>query len=548
MRRRSAIPNTSEAREIANSVRKSSRHNRWRAEFKNAIFKPSTSSQVFEEDLKKFSVDFVKLKIDHPELGCEENFEKTMQDNMLKEDFTKLSKFEKLIIEFLHNEKCHLKKLRVLDCLYFDYFKKHSTSTTTGFDVKTNNSRSVFQNIPDIKDLIKLHKSLIFLLETAIHEELHLTDPTTTLTKKNFKDLKFSEVIKTWLIPVLVSDSKTGNYRPRAIFRENSIQLCNSRKPINSTVRALVEVCPEFKENMNYLEDSALTNLSFDSILSAQTQRITRYSFFIKQILNCLNSESEEDKKERRQLSVIVLAFDNLCLMVGSDLKLNESKQNLIEMFNRLNYESILNCPECQKEWTEIGKIPKVQDLKLFSVMKLITLPDLIEIECHCYLFQKQVLLVRKDKNGDFSGLNENFSIKTAKKLKNSKSSKTEKYNYFPVLKIDESILISENPLNNNGFYLVNQSKTKNQIYEFKTSSLREKREWIEKLEEAKENNNNSTDWRISRKRLSSDIQREEEIKSLIRGCSLKDDDKKEMIHFIRNLTGVSESDSGVFE
>merc|ERR1711976_857777 len=494
------------------------RTNRLKNEIKNAIIKPQHIKQQNLHVLSDYKLNVENLKLQYPELQYEDNFEKFIAEF----DFKSLTIFEKLVIEFLHNEKSHLKKLRILESVYFDFLRKFPASQGIVFSEKTG--------IPDLTDLIEFHKSLVNLLADEV------------FGKCGFQDLKFSEIIKTWMTTGIKNNN--SGLQPRAVFRKSSIRLCKGRKTIIQTVNALLEICPEFKADMIYLENEIkgeLTELGFDSLMSCQTQRITRYSSFIKEVLK---HTSLNDKKERRQLGVTMVAFHNLCLTINSDIKLTDNKQNLIVMFNRLNYESILNCPECQKEWSSIDDIPKVDQLKLFSILKLKCLPDTLEIECYCYLFETQILLVEKDKNGNFSGLIRNFNFKTKK---DRKTIRNDSYYYFPIVKLDESILITSNPMNNTGFYLVNHNK--DQIFEFKANSVIQKNEWMSKLTEAKDNNMFSIN-RLVRKRLPSDIQRENEIIGMIRGCSLKENDKVDMMHFVRNLTGIDRNDSndsGVF-
>ena len=357
------------------------------------------------------------------------------------------------IYEFIFFEKMHVRRLRVIQIIFYETLRSHLPFVD--FEEK----------IPAVELLISLHTKLIDLFNTEFAESLPNT-PKNFNGPKNAKPIfNFGDVLSQWL---MLNDGR--NFK---LFIEACKDFCKKQLSAGLWVQEQCKNNPELQYQLKEAESHYLAKkLPFANYLASQMQHLTKYPMLLESILAKTKFENT-NSKEYEVIKKVSDKFREILLDVNSSVKLAQDQQKHEEIANNLDLSILRDYPEMEEICRTV--IPK--NLTHYGILRL----QIPELESQS---QNQNQNHQKLNNYDCL-LFENVFVMTTMRAPRQytlKPVKLKEQVIFPVMRITHEIIVTEDDSCDNFQFILQSSHPKQNLL-LKCNLPHEKLEWIEALQ-----------------------------------------------------------------
>ncbi|XP_069750687.1 rho guanine nucleotide exchange factor 12-like isoform X3 [Narcine bancroftii] len=339
-------------------------------------------------------------------------------------------KRQEVINELFHTERAHIRKLKVLDVIFYQKMMRDGNIPAT--DV-----RNIFSNLEEI---LQLHVSL--------NEQMRKV----WKRNENFVVDQIGEDLLSWF-----SCSEEEKFkRAAATFCSNqpfALELIKSKQKKDSRFQAIIQ---EAQSNPQ------CRRLQLKDIIPTEMQRLTKYPLLLENIAKNTDPEQHEEKKKVKQAAECCRQILNF---VNQAVKEAENKQRLEDYQRRLDLSSLKQ-----------SDYPLIEEFRNLDLTKRIMIHE-----------GPLTWRVNKDKTIDlYTLLLEDILVLSQKQderlmlkchSKNLAANADTKHIFSPIIKLS-AVLVREVATDNKAFFVISTSADGAQIYELVAQTVSERKTW----------------------------------------------------------------------
>ncbi|KAM3601444.1 uncharacterized protein V6R79_013030 [Siganus canaliculatus] len=402
-------------------------------------FGPSNLEQLQEEDQEAFrmeqcaanSTDIQSEDDQGGEMEGEEhlvNWQSLVSQDVLSSLTAKEIKRQEVINELFYTERTHLRKLKVLDCVFYQRLNRDGI-------LPPEDIKHIFTNLEEI---IQLHVSL--------------TEQMAAIKKRSETSVvgQIADDLLAWF------SGEEEEKIKRAVGT-----FCSNQPSALELIKSRQKKDQKFTLFMREAERNRLCHRwRLKDIIPVEMLRVTKYPLLMENI-----AKYTEDEEEREKVKSVAECCKNILSHVNQAVKEAQNKQRLEEYQRRLDISSL--------KQSENPMILELKNLDL-TKRKMVHEGPLSwkvnkekRIELYALLLEDILVLLQKQ--------DERLVLKFHGK--NPASAADAKHIFSPVIKLN-TVLVRPVATNNKSFFVLSMSENGAQIYELTAQSVSSRRTW----------------------------------------------------------------------